>query len=182
MSFAQDMSCKCTKSELDLFSVPPTQTSMEHGSWVEYHPLTTVADGSPIEFDVCGSGDDYVDFANTMLHVKAKVTNENGTDLAAGAAVGPVNLFLHSLFSQEDISLNGTLITSSTNTYPYRAMIETLLSYGMDAKTSQLTSALYYKDTAGNMDSVDFDDENNVNKGLAVRRNMVRESRVIDMM
>jgi len=86
-----------------------------------------------------------------MLHVKAKVTNENDTDLAAGAAVGPVNLFLHSLFSQVDISLNGTLITSSTNTYPYQAMIETLLSYGMDAKTSQLTSALYYKDKAGNM-------------------------------
>ena len=52
----------------------------------------------------------------------------------------------------------------------------------MDAKTSQLTSALYYKDTAGNMDSVDFDDKDNVNKGLAVRRRMARESRVIDMM
>ena len=25
---------------------------MEEGSWIEYHPLTTVADGSPIEFDV----------------------------------------------------------------------------------------------------------------------------------
>jgi len=117
-----------------------------------------------------------------MLHVKAKVTNENDTYLAAGAAVGPVNLFLHSLFFQVDISLNGTLITSSTNTYPYRAMIETQLSYGMDAKTSQLTSALYYKDTAGNMDSVDFDDEDNVSKGLAVRRRMARECRVIDMM
>ena len=61
-------------------------------------------------------------------------------------------------------------------------MIETLLSYGMDAKTSQLTSALYYKDTAGNMDSVDFEDENAVNKGLTARRRMARESRVIDMM
>jgi len=182
MAFVHDMSCECTKSELDLFSVPPTQASMEHGSWVEYHPLTTVTDGSPIEFDVSGSGDDYVDFANTMLHVKAIVTHGNDTDLAAGSAVGPVNLFLHSLFSQVDISLNGTLITSSTNTYPYRAMIETLLSYSMDAKTSQLTSALYCKDTAGNMDSMDFENENEVNKGLAARRRMARESRVIDMM
>jgi len=182
MAFAHDMSCECTKSELDLFSVPPTQTSMEHGSWVEYHPLTTVTDGSPIEFDVSGSGDDYLDFANTMLHVKPKVTNGNDTNLAAGSVVGPVNLFLHSLFSQVDISLNGTLITSWTNTYPYRAMIETLLSNGMDAKTSELTSALYYKDTAGNMDSVDFEDENAVNKGLAARRGMARENRVIDMM
>jgi len=119
-----DMSCECTKSELNLFSVSPTQTSMEHGSWVEYHPLTTVTDGSPIEFDVIGSGDDYVDFANTMLHVKDKVTHGNDTDLAAGFVVGPVNLFLHSLFLLVDISLNGsTLITFSTNTYPYRAMI-----------------------------------------------------------
>jgi len=63
MAFMHDMSCECTKSELDLFFVPPTQTSMEHGSWVEYHTLTTVTDGSPIEFEVSGSGDDYVDFA-----------------------------------------------------------------------------------------------------------------------
>ena len=122
-----------------------------------------------------------IDFANTMLHVKTKVTLANGNDLPADAAVGPVNLFLHSLFSQVDISLNGALITSSTNTYPYRAMLETLLSYGQDAKASQLTSALYYKDGAGNMDSVTFDDEN-VNEGLATRREMARGSAVIDMM
>jgi len=153
---------------------------MEHGSWVEYYPMTTVSDGSPIEFDISGTGDDYIDFANTMLHVKAKVTQADGTNLAADAPTGPVNLFLHSLFSQVDISLNGALITSSTNTYPYRAMMETLLSYGQDAKTSQLTSALYYKDTAGNMDSVTFD--NNVNDGLAKRRQLARQSAVIDMM
>ena len=89
-----------------------------------------------------------IDFANTMLHVKAKVTQANGNDLPADAAVGSVNLFLHSLFSQVDISLNGALITSSTNTYPYRAMLKTLLSYGQDAKASQSTSALYYKDAS----------------------------------
>jgi len=57
MAFANEMSCECTKSELDLFSVPPTQTSMEQGSWVDYHPLTAVSDGSPIEFDISGSGE-----------------------------------------------------------------------------------------------------------------------------
>ena len=175
------MYCECTKSELNLFSVLLAQTSREHGSLVEYYLLTTVTDGSLIEFDVSGLRNDYVDFANTMLHVKDKVTHENDTDLAVGSLVGSVNLFLHNLFSQVDISLNGTIITSSTNTDPYRAMIETL-SYGINAKTSQLISALYYKDTAGNMDSMDFDNENEVNKKLAARRRMARESRVIDMM
>ena len=181
MAFVHEQSCECTKSELDLFSVPPTQTSMEQGSWVEYHPMTTVTDGSPIEFDISGTGEDYIDFANTMLYVKAKVTQNNGDDLAADAAVGPVNLFLHSLFSQVDISLNGTLITASTNTYPYRALLETLLSYGEDAKKTQLTSALFYKDQAGRMDSVDFAAAA-VNEGLAKRRTLVAESRTFDMM
>jgi len=72
---------------MDLFSVLPTQTSMEQGSWIEYHPLTTVADGSPMEFDVGASKQDYIDFANTMLYVKAKITRVDGTKLAADSPI-----------------------------------------------------------------------------------------------
>jgi len=136
MAFVHEQSCECTKSELDLISVPPTQTSMEHGSWIEYHPLTTVSTGSPIEFDVSGTLEDYIDFANTMLYVKAKITQNDGANLEGD---DPSICSVHSLFSQVDISLNGTLITASTDTYPYRAIIETLLTYGEDAKESQLT-------------------------------------------
>jgi len=96
---------------------------VENGNWIEYHPLTTVGDGSPIEFDIAGNGEDYIDFANTMLYVQAKITQQDGSDLGDDARVGPLNLFLHNLFSQLDISLNGTQVTASTNTYPYRAML-----------------------------------------------------------
>jgi len=102
---------------------------------------------------------------------------------AADAAVGPVNLFLHIMFSQVDISLNGTLITSSTNTYPYRAVLETLLSYGQDAKTSQLTSALFYKDQASVMDSIESDgDVAARNSGLVQLPSNATQSREFDMM
>ena len=70
---------------------------MEQGSWIEYHPLTAVRDGGPIEFEISGSGEDYIDFANSVLYVKAKITANNGGNLAADAEMGPVNLFLHSL-------------------------------------------------------------------------------------
>ena len=166
-------------SELDLFSVPPTQTRVENGSWVEYHPLTTVGDGSPIEYDISGTGEDYIDLGNTMLYVQAKITKQDGTNLDANDPVGPVNLLLHSLFSQVDISLNGTQVTTSTNTYPYRAMLETLLSYGGDAKKSQLTSALYYRDQADRMDSVVFDA--NGNSGLKTRKTFTTTSNPVDM-
>jgi len=86
------------------------------------------------------------------------------------------------MFSQVDISLNGTLITSSTNTYPYRAVLETLLGYGKDAKTSQLTSALFYKDQAGVMDSIKFGgDVAARNSGLVKRRSVAAQSREFDM-
>ena len=55
MAFVHEQSCECTKSELDLFSVPPTQTSIESGTWAEYHPLSSITDGAPIEFEVSGT-------------------------------------------------------------------------------------------------------------------------------
>jgi len=90
------------------------------------------------------------------------VTKANWSDIDPDTAVGPVNNWMHSLFSQVDVSLNGTLVTPSTNTYPYRAYIETLLSHGKEAKDKQLTSVLLRKDTAGHMDATD--DTNDVLK------------------
>ena len=100
---------------MDLFSVPPTPTSVENGNWIEYHPLTSVGDDSPIEFEINGNGKDSIDLENNMLYVQTKITRMNNDNIAADAAVGPVNLFLHSLFSQVDISLNETQVTTSTN-------------------------------------------------------------------
>ena len=154
---------------------------MEQGSWIAYHPLTPVADGSPIEFDVGASGEDYIDFANTMLYVKAEITTADGNNLANDSPIGPSNLFLNSLFSHVDVSLNGTLITASTTTYSYCAMMETLLSYGEDAKRTQLTSGLFYKDCAGRMVSVDLAD-NAANDGMLKRRALGLESRTFNMM
>ena len=54
------------------------------------------------------------------------------------ATVGPVNLLLHSLFRQVDVTFNDTLVSSSRDTYPYRALITTLLSYGDATKKSWL--------------------------------------------
>ena len=156
MAFVHQLSCEGIKSELDLFSLPTTQTSIEHAQWVEHQPpVASIGTGGPIEFLLPGSGDRYLDLANTYLFVKARVVRGDGGNLPPDATVGPVNNWMHSLFSKVDVSLNGTLVTPSTNTYAYRAYIETLLSHGAEAKTSQLTSELWYKDTAGHMDATD---------------------------
>src|SRR6267154_215520 len=180
MAFVDTHSCECAKSELDLFTVPPTQTSIESGGWVEFNPISSLADGVPIEFVVSGSGQDYIDLANTQLYVKAEITQGNGQPIDNTHQVGPINLLLHSLFSEVDFKLNDTVISSTNNTYPYRAYIETLLSYGPAAKNSQLTSALYYKDSARNIE-----DSNplaaNANDGLKKRHSFFNNGGVVDM-
>ena len=126
----------------------------------------------PIEFDVTGAGTSYIDLSQSQLVVRVQLLKGNGSAIDNTFHVAPCNLFLHSLFSEIDVKLNGTLITSSNNTYPYRAYIETLLSYGHDAKSSQLTSALYYKDQGGDTGFEEGDPHNAVatNKGM-VKRN-----------
>ncbi|KAJ8048765.1 hypothetical protein HOLleu_01212 [Holothuria leucospilota] len=76
MALVHNHSCECAKSELDLFTIPPTQTSIERGDWKEYRPLSTNNTGGPIEFFVSGSGEEYIDLDQTQLYVRAKITKK----------------------------------------------------------------------------------------------------------
>ena len=92
------------------------------------------ASSFPIEFIVSGSGEDYMDLNNTLLEVKTCIKTTNDSPVDTAVAVAPINNTLHCLFSQVDVSLNDVNVSSATNTYPYRAYIETHLNYGTDAK------------------------------------------------
>ncbi|XP_042912887.1 uncharacterized protein F54H12.2-like [Parasteatoda tepidariorum] len=166
MAFLLKDSPECVKSELELFSLPITQTVIQDGQWIQFHPLSNVFDNAPVEFHVSGSAEDYIDLSQTQLFVKAKIVKSDNTLITKDDTIGPVNLFLHSLFSQVDISLNDRIVSNSSNTYPYRAYIETLLNHGYDSKTSQLTAELFYKDS---------DD------GLKKRIASIKESATVDM-
>ena len=155
MSYVHPFSKRCDKSEVDLFRVPPTQQSLERGRWIDYAPLSSVENpNSAITFLIAGT-DEYIDLSKTILTVTGKITKKDGTsklDSNDQSNVAPVNNFLHSLFRQVDVYLNGKQVTPAMGTYAYRSYIETLLNYDVSAKQSQFSSALYYKDTAGQMD------------------------------
>ena len=146
MNFVHSKSQECSKSELDLFSVPPTQVSLEKGYWMDHQPVSSVSDGGPITFFSPGT-EDYVDLSETILVVRAKITKANGADLDPDEKVGIVNNFLHSLFKQVDVFLKEKQVNQALGTYAYRAYLVTLLNYGPAAKQSQLTASMFYKDT-----------------------------------
>ena len=153
MAYVHPYSKRCEKSEVDLFSIPPTQLSLEKGRWIEYRPLSSVQNNdSAITFVIAGT-DEYLDLSKTILVVEGKVVTGTDGELSTGqASVAPVNNFLHSLFRQVDVYFNGKQVTPAMGTYAYRSYLETLLNYDVSAKESQLSSSMYYKDTAGEMD------------------------------
>ena len=171
---------ECAKTELDLFSVPPTQVSLEKGLWIDHQPVSSVSDGGPITF-LCPGTEDYVDLTKTILVVRAKVTKANGNNLDQNEKVGIVNNFLHSLFKQVNVFLKEKQMTQATGTYAYRVYLETLLNYDPAARVS--TAGMFYKDTAGKMDVADptIAVAANANHGLKKRYEFSKQSRVIEM-
>ena len=117
------MTLECTKSELYHFTVPSTSKSFTKR--IDHHPLSNITDSGSIEFNVLGSGEEYLHLARTQLYVKVNVTKPNGAALDPNAQVGPVNLFLHSLFSQVDVSLNEHLERWILLTQLVRTMMQT---------------------------------------------------------
>ena len=182
MALVHDHSMPCSKSEMELFSVPPTQMVIDDSEYVEYRPFGGLNALGPIEFVIPGTGSKYIDINNTQLYLKVKITKADGSDCGASEKVAPINLLLHSMFSQVDVSLNGKLISDSTPTYPYRAMIETLLNYDREAKDTHLQSQMYFKDTASHMDFNDLTSATISNVGLKARYAKTQNSKVFEMM
>ena len=176
MAFLHAQSCECLKSELLLFDTPPTQTTIESSHMVQYKPISSLSDDSPIEFLIPSNSEEYLDLAHTILHLQVSIKQQIATDDLPAARkavvenVGPICNFMHSLFSQVDVFCNQKPVSPPNNAYAYRAYIETLLNYDPAAKNSHLTSVLYYADTPGHMEDV-----NAGNEGLVKRREMTKK-------
>lgn len=148
----------CLSSQLDIFKGPAKQVSQEKNAYVPHYPITTLT-GGPLEFDISPSPM-YTDLSETRLYLRCKVVDSAGTLVAADADVGVVNMLFHALFNKVDVMVGGRLITQSSDTYPWKAALETILNFGNDAKSSQLISIGYSKDSS---------DPNVVNEGHAAR-------------
>ena len=180
MALTHPQSAQGLNSGLSLYSIPPTDTSLLQGArWVEYSPVVPGVD--PIEFTI-PKGTSFIDLSKTQLFLTVKILNVDDTPIAV-ETVGLINNPLHSIIKQFSIRLNGTLITEQSDTYAYRAYIETLLNYDDSQKDTFLTSALYYKDTAGNMDEPDPAQatDNKINHGLKKRASYTAASATLGL-
>ena len=133
-------------TDFDIFASKPTQSSILGTVETRYKPIAPV-DQSDLEFVIPGDNESYVDL-DIKLYVRGKlISSTDGKDYDAKEFSCVTNNFLHSLFSECSVTLNGVSITPASDHYNYREYLETLLTYGKDAATSRLTNAMFHLGT-----------------------------------
>ncbi|XP_038265948.1 uncharacterized protein F54H12.2-like [Dermochelys coriacea] len=179
MAFVHCWSEECTKSKLDLFQIAATQVSIEKSIYIDVPPLAAVMESAPIDFFIAGNGIDYMDLNNTLLYLCCKIVKGDGTELDRDAEVGLANYPRASIFSQLVITLGDCLICQSNNCYPYRAFIESVLSYSNDTLAMQFSAGLFYKDTARQHKETELDGGN---LGFVRQAKLMAHSRMVELL
>lgn len=166
----------------ELFSSSVIEKAMKKGYDQQIYPTTFNSSEGPFEFYIPGSND-YIFFPHTRLYLKAQIVKVG--DNGAMAAMTPedkfsvANLLPHTFFKQVDVEVGGVNTSSQDQLYPYKAYLETLLSYGnvkscSDSDTGHLSACShFFMDKAGEFDALDGD-------GNEKRCELVKHSRVFD--
>ena len=161
-----DNSPECMKSELDLFSVPPTQSSLENGVWCSKEASEGYKSSTAtVNFNIPANADHYLDFSENFLHLKCLIRKKNlentlaTKNFEATDKIGPVNGFLHFLFSQVEVKINGTSVENSNKMYPYRAYFDIISRHDIDTQMTQLNNEMFIPDQAGYFENYDLEDE-----------------------
>ena len=178
MSHITSQSQEVMGKDLLLFHPLPTGVGLEGTQWLEYRPISQIGENTPIEFHVPGTGLQYTKLNKSYLHVKAKIIKADGS-IPTEADFGPVNIPLHSLWQQVDVYLQQNLLSSAGTNYPYLAYLRTLMATDVVTKETELTSQLYYHDTAGYMDATD--PLLGSNGGLGARYSAFVSGRTVDL-
>jgi hypothetical protein len=118
-------------SEFDIFAPKPIQSAVLETTDTICKPLASL-NQDDLEFVIPDDSGTYIDL-DIKLFVKGRLEKADGAALDNTDFTAGTNNFLHSLFSQCRIKLNGKQITHATDLYNYRAYLETLLNYGSDA-------------------------------------------------
>ena len=164
-------------SEVDLFGPILQQTVLLNEFAREFARLASLQQGAPIEFMVKGADKLYLDLNESLLLLRVKITNADNSDIGADTA-SPVNLTLHSLFSQISVEFNGKPMSESNHLYLYRAYLETLINYSKETQHTRLLCEGWTNNTAEHMNVTDV---TGANVGLRTCAGRFGTSNVVEL-
>ncbi len=163
MSFLIDHGLQlASKSECDLFSLPPTQVVIDSSVWVPLYPKNAIDADSEGPFEFTLERDfEYLDLSTSWMHIQLSITKADGTaitDQRTGSGdppvltgfprweAAPINNIGSSLFRTLKVYFNSRLVYDSGPNYAYRCQIEDTLNYSPLMKDTMLQAAGYFTD------------------------------------
>ena len=168
---------ECLLSSLELFSVPPTQASIDRAQFTRFWPVMNLNSG-PLEFKFITSDNEFCDLTNVYLYTKNRILDGQGKpipptsgaddDFNTSGIVFPVNNFHSSRFKSLEVYINNQQVNESDNMFHYRSYIQTLLSFNKGTKDTVGRMLLWAKDNKpdGNFSELDVESENELSDAV----------------
>lgn len=164
---------KC--ASLCLFDEQNVQSDISGNIITPYYPLTSLSSNGPIEFNIPGSVDEYVDLNDINLLVHAKIVKSDGSDIAKTDPVCFVNQPLSSLFQDAFLTMGDKQVEGGQHCYPYNGYLSSVLQFHPSAKKTHMTAWGWFEDEPGEFDVA-------TNEGIKFRAKETASSKVWELM
>jgi hypothetical protein len=173
----------------DIFRPIAQEVSMVDSTLI-YVKIDAPGGRGPYNFPITPKGDQYIQMNQMRLWIQGSVLLADGTKAVAADGIGVINLMANSLFKTMELEVGGKLIPDLQSTHAnFKAYLETLLSYGEEARGSHLQASGFSLDAPKAYDDVkhgtttkEAPNANTANTGLIARRGLVAASRTFDFM
>ena len=140
----------------DLFRPIQQEVSMIDSNIICVRPISMNQAG-PYTFNITPKGEQYIHMNRIRLYIAGSVTSSTGAALIETDNVGVCNLLGNSLIQTIELEIGGKQIGELQNTHAnYKSYLETLLSYGEEAKDSHLTCGFWVDDSAFEFDDCKY--------------------------
>ena len=126
MDYLHHKSVPATLSNLEVFSVPPTQLAIESVYDVTFRPTSTLDNASNYDINIPPT-EDFTDLSETMIHVKVNIASADKKHPVSADNINVVNGFGTCLFDQIDLYIGSVNTSQANGRYHYVAFLEDLL-------------------------------------------------------
>ncbi len=166
-------------SEMEIFTLPPNDLSREKTVLLVVSPMAPITPGCNFDFNLMPNTTMYIDTKNIVVYVRGKIVRSDGTPATESEVVTLINYPGATIFQRADAYLQQQIVSSSSTTYPYKAMFDALLESDWGDIRGQMLEGLFVRENTGNMDSASI--RQNINGGFQTRFNYTKGSKLVEL-
>ena len=162
------MSIKSTA--LTLFDDADVQMDITRGVRVDYYPTHNITPGAPLEFNIPGTPDEYVDLGDIRILLHLQIKRKDGKGFDGSEKVAFINQPISSCFQDVFLKIADNQVEGGQHLYPYNAYLSSLLQFHPSAKKTHMQAWGWNEDEPGKFDDLTSNDgftqrEKETNKG-----------------